>query len=171
MKDFPLNDLLSATDLPKIANSINAIFRHVSTKLKLSPYPIRRALPLVEAISRDFNDALLRVLGTGKLMFMGWEAFEGVMKDVGEVFAAWDENMKEFTGIARDRACRLPPISLAPSADLLRSPLPFFPSGLQSRGSAPRSSSRSRFRRRTPSCRSGCRTCAASASSTSSSRS
>jgi dynein heavy chain 1 len=103
MKDFPLNDLLAATDLPKIASSIGAIFRHISTKLKLSPYPIRRALPLVTAISRDFNDALLRVLGTGKLMFMSWDGFERVMAGLGDVFAAWDDNMKEFTGIARDR--------------------------------------------------------------------
>ena len=103
MKDFPLNDLLAATDLPKIASSIGAIFRHISTKLKLSPYPIRRALPLVTAISRDFNDALLRVLGTGKLMFMSWDAFERVMAELGDVFAAWDDHMKEFTGIARDR--------------------------------------------------------------------
>src|ERR1700733_14691712 len=58
MKDFPLNELLSATDLDKIQESLILIFGHISRKLRLSPYPIRRALPLVEAISRDFNDQL-----------------------------------------------------------------------------------------------------------------
>lgn len=115
MKDFPLNDLLAATDLSKIAGSITAIFRHISTKLKLAPYPIRRALPLVQAISKDFNDALLRVLGTGKLMFMSWEGFEATMKELGEVFAAWDENLKEFVAIARDCAFHsLVPLNASP---------------------------------------------------------
>lgn len=36
MKDFPLNDLLSATDLDRIKESISAIFKHLSNKLKLS---------------------------------------------------------------------------------------------------------------------------------------
>ncbi|KAG6819964.1 hypothetical protein H0H93_006940, partial [Arthromyces matolae] len=61
MKDFPLNELLSATDLDKIEESLTLIFAHINRKLKLSPYPIRRALPLVEAISRDFK---LRMQGT-----------------------------------------------------------------------------------------------------------
>ena len=56
MKDFPLNELLSATDLNKIQEYLVLIFSHINRKLRLSPYPNRRALPLVEAISHDFND-------------------------------------------------------------------------------------------------------------------
>lgn len=36
MKDFPLNELLSATDLDKIRESLQLIFSHFSRKLKLS---------------------------------------------------------------------------------------------------------------------------------------
>lgn len=61
MKDFPFNELLSATDLDRIRESLVLIFSRIKLKLKLSPYPIRHALPLVEAISRDFDDQLLRV--------------------------------------------------------------------------------------------------------------
>jgi dynein heavy chain 1 len=67
MKDFPLNELLSATDLDKIQESLVLIFGHINRKLKLSPYPIRRGLLLVEAISRDFNDQFLRVLTSHRL--------------------------------------------------------------------------------------------------------
>jgi hypothetical protein len=59
VKDFPLNGLLSATDLDKIQESLILIFRHINRKFKLSPYPIRCARLLVEAISCDFNDQLL----------------------------------------------------------------------------------------------------------------
>jgi hypothetical protein len=36
MKDFPLNELLAATDLDKIQDSLNLIFGHINRKLKLS---------------------------------------------------------------------------------------------------------------------------------------
>jgi hypothetical protein len=36
MKDFPLNELLAATDLDKIQESLNLIFGHINRKLKLS---------------------------------------------------------------------------------------------------------------------------------------
>jgi dynein heavy chain 1, cytosolic len=124
MKDFPLNDLLSATDLDKIKESLYLIFGHINKKLKVSwvmslfnhlvatayvfsnasPYPLRRTLPLVEAISRDFNDQLLKVLNSQRLMFMDYGMFERTMESVGDVFAAWDENIKEFTNVAREGA-------------------------------------------------------------------
>lgn len=36
MKDFPLDELLSATDLDKIQESIDSIFAHINKKLKIS---------------------------------------------------------------------------------------------------------------------------------------
>lgn len=36
MKDFPLNELLAATDLAKVQESILLIFGHLNKKLKLS---------------------------------------------------------------------------------------------------------------------------------------
>ncbi|KAL7421138.1 dynein heavy chain [Cryptotrichosporon argae] len=102
MKDFPLDELLAATDLDKIQESVYLIFAHINKKLKLSPYPIRRTLPLVEAISSDFNDQLLRVLGSQRLMYMEYGKFENVMGAVAEVFGTWDENMKDFTNVARE---------------------------------------------------------------------
>lgn len=36
MKDFPLNELLSATDVDKIRESLGLIFGHLNKKLKLS---------------------------------------------------------------------------------------------------------------------------------------
>ena len=36
MKDFPLNDLLSATDLDKIRDSLYVVFGHINKKLKVT---------------------------------------------------------------------------------------------------------------------------------------
>lgn len=77
MKDFPLNDLLSALELDKIRQALMAIFTHLK-KIRNTKYPIQRALRLVEAISRDLSSQLLKVLGTRKLMHVAYEEFEKV---------------------------------------------------------------------------------------------
>ena len=60
MKDFPLDDLLSATELDKIKSSLTLIFSHLR-KIRNTKYPIQRCLRLVEAISRDLSSQLLKV--------------------------------------------------------------------------------------------------------------
>ena len=102
MKDFPLNELLSATDFEKVQESLYLIFGHINKKLKLSPYPIRRALPLVEAISKDFNDQMLKILQSHRLMYMEYESFERSMNLSDTCFRVWDEVLKEFTNVARE---------------------------------------------------------------------
>jgi dynein heavy chain 1 len=94
MKDFPLNELLSATDLDKIQESLNR-------KLKLSPYPVRRAPPLVEATSRDFNGQLLRVLTSHRPSYTPYEAFAR-LSQFTNIFRTWDNLIKEFTHVVRE---------------------------------------------------------------------
>ncbi|CAN8013158.1 unnamed protein product [Ixodes persulcatus] len=60
MKDFPLNDLLAATELDRIRLALHGIFSHLR-KIRSTKYPIQRALRLVEAISRDLMGQLLKV--------------------------------------------------------------------------------------------------------------
>ncbi|TPX59802.1 hypothetical protein PhCBS80983_g02245 [Powellomyces hirtus] len=118
MKDFPLNELLAATDIRKISDSLTMIFGHLTKKLKLSPYPIRRALPLVEGISRDLNEQLLRVLGSRRLMFMEYSEFDKATAGCEDVFRTWDDQVKEFTNVARDvtrkRSEKFLPIKINP---------------------------------------------------------
>lgn len=61
MKDFPINDLLSATELDRIRVAVQQIFGHLR-KIRSTKYPMQRALRLVEAISRDLNTQLLKVI-------------------------------------------------------------------------------------------------------------
>lgn len=78
MKDFPLEQLLSATELDRIKEALTVIFNHIR-KIKLSQYPITRCLKLIEAISRDLMSQGLKVLGTRKLMLMNYDEFEKVI--------------------------------------------------------------------------------------------
>lgn len=60
MKDFPLEELLSATELSRIKTALVSIFSHMR-KIRSTRYPVQRALRLVEAISRDLSSQFLKV--------------------------------------------------------------------------------------------------------------
>nr|CAG8506850.1 6173_t:CDS:10 [Entrophospora candida] len=129
MKDFPLNELLSAPDVSKVKEALMIIYGHFNRKLRLSPYPIKKALALAEAISRDLNEQLLKVLGNRRLMYMSYEEFEKVMSGAEDVFKTWDECIKEFTNVARDvtrkRTDKFIPIKIIPAHDKLQERVDF----------------------------------------------
>lgn len=102
MRDFPLDELISATTLNRIQRAIVLIFSHLVKKLKIIPYPVWRALALVQGISVDFNNTLQNILGNLRLMHLDYTAFNHTVQQVQEIFDTWDEQFKEFTNIARD---------------------------------------------------------------------
>ncbi|QPG94731.1 Dynein heavy chain cytoplasmic [Epichloe festucae Fl1] len=102
MRDFPLDELLSATSLPKVQEAISQIFSHLNKKLRICPYPIRRALPLVEAISADLDDVLHRLLPGTELVNLDYVRFQALMRTCDGIFRTWEENVKEFTNVARE---------------------------------------------------------------------
>jgi dynein heavy chain 1 len=123
MRDFPLDELLSATSLPKIQDAIGMIFGHLNKKLRICPYPIRRALPLVEAISADLDLQLHTLLHGRSIMHLDYREFKELLATADGIWRAWDENVKEFTNVAREvtrrRNEKFIPIKITPKhADL-----------------------------------------------------
>ncbi|KAI9871266.1 MAG: hypothetical protein M1830_003131, partial [Pleopsidium flavum] len=102
MRDFPLDELLSATSLQKVQDSLNLIFSHLNKKLRICPYPIRRALPLVEAISGDLDAQLHSLLHGRSLMHLNFKDFETIVDSADRIWRTWDENVKDFTNVARE---------------------------------------------------------------------
>eukprot|EP00052_Salpingoeca_macrocollata_P029607 m.302067 g.302067 ORF g.302067 m.302067 type:complete len:4524 (+) comp22998_c0_seq7:51-13622(+) len=101
MKDFPLNGLLSATDTSAIRVAIVDIFSHMK-RIRNTRYPVARALKLVQAISRDLTEQLLKVLAGSGLMQVNFSEFERIVKGCEKVFAAWEEEDDRFRNILRD---------------------------------------------------------------------
>jgi dynein heavy chain 1 len=69
MKDFPLTALLAATDTEAIRIAVIDIFAHLK-KMKTTRYPVTRATKLIQTLSRDLSDQLLRVLSEQGLMLV-----------------------------------------------------------------------------------------------------
>ncbi|KIW34320.1 uncharacterized protein PV07_01105 [Cladophialophora immunda] len=102
MRDFPLDELSSATSLQKLAEALVLIFNHLNKKWRVCNYPIRRALRLVEGISEDMNTQILRLLQGRSIMSLSWDEFTDLMNSVNLVWETWDDQMKSFTAVARE---------------------------------------------------------------------
>lgn len=99
---FPIEELLSATSVEKLRDALDDVFAHLNKKLRVCPYPVRRALPLVEAISADLDKRLHDLLHGRTLMHQSFAEFSTVFAQVQEIWAFWDEDIKEFTNVARE---------------------------------------------------------------------
>jgi dynein heavy chain 1, cytosolic len=102
MRDFPINELLSATTLDRLQEALILIFAHLIKKLRISPYPIRRALPLVEAISGDLDTQLHNLLSVRRLMQLDYNDFLNLLNAADDIFRTWEDQLKEFTNVARE---------------------------------------------------------------------
>ncbi|KAJ5973393.1 hypothetical protein N7481_010603 [Penicillium waksmanii] len=106
MRDFPLDELLSATSLQKVQESLGLIFTHLNKKLKICPYPIKRALSLVESISGDLDKKIHDLINGRDVLHLDYREFRSLMKITQAIWRTWDENLKEFTNVARESTRR-----------------------------------------------------------------
>jgi hypothetical protein len=61
------------------------------------PYPLDRALKLMEAISRDVRDKLLELLKPMQLLYLSYEEFDKVMKSCMDLFGDFQTQATSFT--------------------------------------------------------------------------
>lgn len=106
MRDFPLDELLSATSLQKVQESLVLIFDHLNRKLKICPYPIKRALSLVEAISGDLEKKIHELINGRTVLHLDYREFRSLMKMTQAIWRTWDDKLKEFTNVAREATRR-----------------------------------------------------------------
>lgn len=102
MRDFPLEELGTAPTLQKLQDALRDIFDHLNKKLRVCPYPVRRALPLAEAISGDLDARLKDLLHGRSLMHLDPAQFQSVIRSTDDVWETWDEKLKEFSNVSRE---------------------------------------------------------------------
>lgn len=90
MREFPINDLMSAITLADISSAINSIFIHLKKIVAVESYPTPRCLQLVEAVSRDLNAQLLKILGSVKIMQCQFKELANIIDNARTIFNKWD---------------------------------------------------------------------------------
>jgi dynein heavy chain 1 len=99
------SQLLTASSIPALREALDAIFTHINKKLRISPYPIPRALLLAQALSRDLRDRLVSLLQPLQILTMKpYEKFKsGVVDEAQALFdLGWGENIREFVSVCRE---------------------------------------------------------------------
>lgn len=99
MKDLPLNELLAAESIGKMEEAIVLVMNHLK-RIRLTSYPISRALPFVEAISSDLDTKIKPTLKHS--MALDYSLFQTEIDSVISLLDNWDKQIKEFTNIARE---------------------------------------------------------------------
>ncbi|KAK5078141.1 dynein heavy chain [Lithohypha guttulata] len=102
MRDFPLDELSSATTLQKVMDAMVSIFGHLNKKLRICPYPVKRALKLVEGISLDLNTQIHRIIDGRALMSMSYRDFQVTLATMTRVWSVWADMKRDFIQVARD---------------------------------------------------------------------
>ena len=103
---FPIEEMLSATSIEKLRDALDDVLTHLNKKLRVCPYPVKRALPLVEAISIDLDNRLHDLLHGRTLMHLNFDEFQKTFAQVQQIWAFWEDDMKDFTSAAREATRR-----------------------------------------------------------------
>lgn len=122
LQELPLNDLLTAPSLAAAGQALDAIFGHLSKRLRASGYPVSRSLSLVEAISSDLASTLRQL--AGPLLSLPSLEFAARTASLRAVFTKWDDHLRDFTTLARDiirkRAEKFIPVRIKPRHSMLQ---------------------------------------------------
>lgn len=83
LRDFPINSLLSATSLDQVRRAIDLIFNQFrQVRTGGDSYPNTRAILLMNAVTQDLNEQLLKILSNFQIMHLDYPEFEALKKEI-----------------------------------------------------------------------------------------
>lgn len=105
VQSLPINPIRTADDIPTLTTAVRSLLAHVTSRLRLSSFPLNRALTLVSSVSQDVNVALCKLLlRRGGLLGQPYKACCSTAEECEELFCAWDRGFE---------ACRLSAVERA----------------------------------------------------------
>ncbi|CAK4126621.1 unnamed protein product [Aphanomyces euteiches] len=106
MKDFSMNAILSATDIPQITQGLNSVFTQLKKVRLADEYKLSRVISLVELISSDLAMQVTTVLRTYNLIQISYEQFDEIAKHCHELFLTWHRQHHAFHELVKDLSKR-----------------------------------------------------------------
>lgn len=111
-KDFPIHELLSAMTMEDINKALTSMWSHMKKVGNNHEYTIDRALELLEAVSRDLNLQLVKIIkqqhqNQENLMTMNYQQFKMLYGLCEQVFKAWSVEYSNFSMVnSKTKKCR-----------------------------------------------------------------
>lgn len=101
LRDLPIQDVLAADDIPRLESATTAVFKHLR-KLKVTQYPLDRAILLAEAVCRDINTRAQQILETRKLMALPYTEFDALQSQTSVLYETLDSCIQEMILLIRE---------------------------------------------------------------------
>jgi dynein heavy chain 1 len=124
LRDFPINQLLSANDLDQVRRAIDLIFNQFrQVRQGGDSYPNARAILLMNAVTQDLNEQLLKILSNFQIMHLDYQEFENLKKEIQSVFQILFDRINDFRNMINSHRSRLDPQSTRVMENIMRNPL------------------------------------------------
>lgn len=106
MKDFPMNSILSATDISQLNQGITLVFTHLKKIRVADEYKLSRLLHLVEIMSSDLTQQVVSVLRAYNLIQIPFEHFEQLILSGKELFLNWHRQVGTLYDLTKELSKR-----------------------------------------------------------------
>lgn len=106
MKDFPIDAILSSTDISQLNQGATVVFTHLKKIRGADEYKLARLLHLVEVISSDVAQQVISLLRVYSLIQVSYEQFEQLMSSCKELFANWHRQLSSLYEIVKELSKR-----------------------------------------------------------------
>ena len=102
-QDFPLQKMHQARSIDALQAAVGGLFQYMNKHVKSMKYPIPRMVNLIDAVTRDFNKQLLKILSTG-LLDMDYDVFVTETAGCDTLFSEWTTHYRRFNESAKQQA-------------------------------------------------------------------
>ncbi|CAH0489695.1 unnamed protein product [Peronospora farinosa] len=102
MKEFPMNSILSATDINQLNQGVTLVFTHLKKIRVADSYNLSRLLRLVEVMSSDLTQQVLSLLRVYSLIQVPFNQFEQLISSCKELFTNWHRQVATLYDLTKE---------------------------------------------------------------------
>ncbi|KAI9986672.1 hypothetical protein PInf_025627 [Phytophthora infestans] len=102
MKEFPMNSILSATDISQLNQGVTLVFTHLKKIRVADSYNLSRLLHLVEVMSSDLTQQVISLLRVYSLIEIPFNQFEQLVSSCKELFTNWHRQVTALYDLTKE---------------------------------------------------------------------
>ncbi|RLN48678.1 hypothetical protein BBJ28_00009539 [Nothophytophthora sp. Chile5] len=106
MKEFPMNSILSATDISQLNQGVVLVFTHLKKIRVADEYKLSRLLHLVEVMSSDLTQQVISLLRVYSLIQIPFDQFEQLISSCKELFSNWHRQVATLYDLTKELSKR-----------------------------------------------------------------
>eukprot|EP00755_Sulcionema_specki_P008991 Sspe_Gene.42439::Locus_20597_Transcript_1_1_Confidence_1.000_Length_6302::g.42439::m.42439/K10413/DYNC1H; dynein heavy chain 1, cytosolic len=106
LQGLPIQKLHKAFSIQQMQEAVEVIYSHVDKHMNTTKYPMSRLMQLIDAVTRDFNKQLLKILVPQGLLNLDFDDFSKWTQGWEQLFLTWTTRYRMFITNAKQAARR-----------------------------------------------------------------